>query len=234
MDDVRVAEAVSHLAELRLRPPGQGEERHRRLGEAHVELAPATRLAGFHPHLGVGVGVDLAEEAQLDLAREETVLLSAKRAAPGLLHVRLGEVTDEVASDTHVEEELAGAALLVEREGLSRARQVRDGRARRRSPRRRRRGHGRQCGSGHRRGRRGPLSLELLQPVGDRLELLLERLELSAQRLGLLSGGGRGHQDDGQEREHQHASTHDGPPWRWRLSRPVWAGPRRTRATGGR
>jgi len=39
-------------------------------------------------------------------------------------------------------------------------------------------------------------------------------VELSAQRLGLLSGGGRGHRDDEQEREHLRASTHDGPPWR--------------------
>src|SRR5204862_2819155 len=121
----------------------------------------------------------------------ETILLAAERAAPGLLHVRLGEIAHEVAGDAHVEEELAAAALLVEREGLPRARQVCDGRAGRRSPRRRWRGRGR------RHGRRGPLSLELLETVGDRLELLLERLELSAQRLGLLSGGGRGHQDDG-------------------------------------
>src|SRR5439155_19327135 len=117
--------------------------------------------------VGVGVGIDLAEQRQLALAREETILLAAERAAPGLLHVRLGEIAHEVAGDAHVEEELAAAALLVEREGLPRARQVCDGRAGRRSPRRRWRG------------RRGPLRLELLQPVGDRLELLLERLELS-------------------------------------------------------
>src|SRR5213078_2978450 len=120
------------------------------------------------PHLGVGVGVHLAEQRQLDLAWEEAVLLSGEGAPPGFLDVRLRDVADEVADDADIEQELTAAALRVERERLARARQVGE-----RDPRRPRwRG---KRGGGRRRAR-GRLRLHPLEPLGERLELLLELL----------------------------------------------------------
>src|SRR2546430_14862461 len=93
------------LAELGLRAERQGEQRHRCLCQLHGEIFPAGLFAGLDPHLGVGVGIDLAEERQLDLAREETVFQSPEGAAPGLLDVRLREVADEVSGDADIEQE---------------------------------------------------------------------------------------------------------------------------------
>src|SRR5207245_1868343 len=104
-------------------------------------------------NLGICVRIDLTEERQLDFAGEEAVLLSREGTALGLLDVRLREVADEVSGDSDVEQELAGPALLVERERLARARQLGEGDAWRRLGRRRRRRGGRpgwRCG-----GRRG-------------------------------------------------------------------------------
>src|SRR2546425_7364894 len=124
VDDVRIPEAVAHLADLGLGPEREGEQGEVSLGELYVDLFPAPLLAPLDADLGVGVRVHLAEEPELDLAREEAVLLSREGATLGLLDIRLGDVADEVAGDADVEEEMAGAPLLVEGERLARARQV--------------------------------------------------------------------------------------------------------------
>src|SRR3989441_3783968 len=180
VDDVGVAEAVPYLAELGLGAVRQSEHGNARLGEIHFGIRAARILTRLDPDLGVCVGVDLTEHAQLDLAREEAILLAGERAALGLLDVRLHDVADEVAGDTDVEEELAGAPLLVERERLARAREVDC-----RDSSRRRRG-----GLGHRSGRGRP---RFPNPgtITERLQLLLELLHLPAQRFRLLRDGRR-------------------------------------------
>src|SRR5215510_11418864 len=67
-------------------------------------------LLGLEAHFRPRVGIDLSEEGDLDLTREEEILQAGKAAALVLLHVVLGQVADEVAGDTHVEEKLPGAA----------------------------------------------------------------------------------------------------------------------------
>ena len=148
---VEVAPAEAHAAELRLEAPGDGHERQVGLGELDVERAGPVLLelvTGLDPHLGARIGVDLAEEAHLDLPGEDAVLLALKRAGPRLLDPLRGEAAREVPGHPHVEEELAGAPPLVQRERLPRAGQVqgRDLGGRARSRRRR---------AGGDRGRRG-------------------------------------------------------------------------------
>src|SRR5207247_8265524 len=81
-------------------------------------------LTGFDPDFAACVRIDLAEQLQLHLAREEAVLLARERSAIRLGDVALGDAGDEVAGDAHVEEQLARAALLVERERLARPEQL--------------------------------------------------------------------------------------------------------------
>ena len=104
-----------------------------RLRHLHVEAALAVlhRLAGLEAHHATRIGVDLAEQPQLDRAREEAVLLAGEGAALGLLHVPLREVGDQIRAEPDVEEELAGPAALGERERLVRARIVAQGGRRR-------------------------------------------------------------------------------------------------------
>src|SRR5215510_8037391 len=90
-----------------------------------------------------GVRVDLAEKGELDLAREEPVLEAREASAASFLDVAPGQLTDEIAGDADVEQELAGAALLVKAEGLPWPRDIE-----RRDP-------GLQSGLRGRRGRRG-------------------------------------------------------------------------------
>ena len=215
VDLVRPAEAIAHLADSRLRAEGEGEEREVGLGEADTGLGAPLFLSGFDPHDRRGVRVDLAEERELDLPREEPVLLTGKAPAPGLLDVVMGELADEVTGDADVEQELARAALLVEPEGLPRPRDVEGRDSGLRGGwllRCRGRCGGRRRGLG--RGRRGRLRLEAPQPVGHRLKLLLELLDFSAQRRGirLLGGRGRGRQDGAQQETHENQSTHGDPP----------------------
>src|SRR5262249_53664272 len=123
----------------------------------------------------------------LDLAGKEPVLTAGKGAGVCLLHVLLDDVGDEVAGHAHVEEQLAAAALLVERERLSGTEQV-GRRRRRRLPlrigglwrrgRRRRRWRGRW--------RRRWLRLQALEPLGQSLQLLAQLLDLTSQRAGIL------------------------------------------------
>jgi len=82
------------------------------------------------PELAVetGIRVDLPEERHLALTQVKEVLEAREAAALVLLDVVLGQVADEVARHAHVEEELALAAPLVEREGLARPDQVERGR----------------------------------------------------------------------------------------------------------
>src|SRR5215467_14516969 len=108
------AEAIAHEPELGLRAEGQGHERKVRLREAHGDVA-AILLPRFESHLGAGVGIDLTEQAELDLAREEQILEAGEGPAGGLLHVVLRQVAHEIARDAHVEKELARATLLIER-----------------------------------------------------------------------------------------------------------------------
>src|SRR5689334_663260 len=215
---VEQTEAASHLAELELGAEGQRHQGQVGLGEVQVDLA-GVLLARLHAHLRAGVGIDLAEERELDLAREEAVLAARKASRVGLVHVVLGEVADEVARDPNVEEELPGPALRVEREGLARARQLAGGephrgRGRRRSlrARRGRRGGRRRRG---RRGRRGGLraALDLLDAIAELVdgalvaflhgvELLAHLLQLAAQLLDvLIRGGARGLRRGGPRRE---------------------------------
>src|SRR5437762_3288061 len=62
VDHVRVAEAVPHLAELGLGAKRQREHGHARLGEVHGGLGASHAFARLDADLGVGVGVDLAEQ----------------------------------------------------------------------------------------------------------------------------------------------------------------------------
>src|SRR5439155_1467093 len=148
VDHVRVPEAVPHLAELGLGSERQREERDAGLGELHTKFLAPRLLAGLDTNLCIRIRVHLAEERELDLAREEAVLLAGERPALGFLDVRLREVAHEIAGDPDVEEDLAGAALRVERERLVRTRQLGE-----RHPRGRRchgggaRGSGRQSGA---------------------------------------------------------------------------------------
>src|SRR5438132_6901958 len=119
MDDVRPAEAVPHLAELRLGAVWQREERDERFRERHVHLAARRLFTRLDPHLAAGEWIDLAEQAQLHFARKEPVFAAREGTAVRLLHIVLREAAHEVAGDTHVEQELAGAALLVEPERLT-------------------------------------------------------------------------------------------------------------------
>src|SRR5439155_25863096 len=116
---VGIAEAVAHLAEPRLGAERQREERQVRLGQAHAGRVAPPFLAGLDAYDRRGVRVDLAEERELDLAREEAVLLTGERAAARPLDVARRDVADEVAGDAHVEQELTRAALLVQGEGLA-------------------------------------------------------------------------------------------------------------------
>jgi len=110
---VRVAEAVAHLPEFGLGPVRQREQRHVGFREGDRRLLASCFLARLDADNGRGIGIDLTEERELDLTREEPVLLTREGAALGFLDVALGEVADEVAGDADVEQQLAGAALLV-------------------------------------------------------------------------------------------------------------------------
>src|SRR5213079_1447068 len=83
--------------------------------------------------------------------------------------------------------ELTGAALRVERERLARARQLGE-----REPRR----------------ARGRLRLHPLEPLGERLELLLELLDLLPQGVDLLRRRRRPGQAHGRESRHECSYTH--------------------------
>src|SRR4030095_7975169 len=83
-------------------------------------------FAGLDPDLGARVGIDLPEEGGLDLPGEEAVLAVREGAGIGLVDISLREIGDEIPRHAHVEEELAGAPLPVEREGLTGPRQIRE------------------------------------------------------------------------------------------------------------
>ena len=133
-----------------------------------------------------GIGIHLAEERQLDLSWEETVLPAGEGAAVGLVHVALGDVGDEVPDHAHVEEQLPGPPPLVEREGLARPGEVHE-----------RRGttagldlsdvadEGLARGGRGGGGRRRRLRLQRLEAFRQGTHRLLERLELLAERLDL-------------------------------------------------
>src|SRR5205823_2654551 len=118
-------------------------------------LSAARVLAGLDSHLRPRVRVDLAEEGKLHLAWEKQVLEAWEAPAPVLLDVLLGQVADEIAGHAHVEEKLAGAAALVEGEGLPRPDEVE--RSRRAAGRSLsgQAGRGRRAGRGLHRHRRG-------------------------------------------------------------------------------
>src|SRR2546422_1280046 len=213
VDHVRVPETVPHLAELGLGSERQREEGHTCLGELHPEFLAPRLLAGLDTNLCIRIRVHLAEEGELDLAREEAILLAGERPALGLLDVRLRDVADEIAGDPDVEEELSGAALLIQRKRLARPRQLGE-----RRPRWRRRSHGgRPRGGGHRwrcklRSHGGWLSLEPPEAVGHRLELLPELLDLLLERFGFLGHGPRSEEPHGTPHEDGSTSSHSGPP----------------------
>src|SRR5207249_549700 len=87
---VQEAESIAHSPHPELGSEGQGHERQVRLREIDGELAPARVLAGFHAYLGACVWIDLAEEGQLDFAREEKVLQAGEATTLVLLDVALG------------------------------------------------------------------------------------------------------------------------------------------------
>src|SRR2546421_11175490 len=87
VDHVRVRETVPHLAELGLGSERQREEGHTCLGELHTEFLAPRLLAGLDTNLCIRIRVHLAEEGELDLAREEAILLTGERPALGLLDV---------------------------------------------------------------------------------------------------------------------------------------------------
>ena len=107
---VEVAPAESHAAQLRLEAPRDRHQGQVGLGELDAERARPVLLelvTRLDPHLGPGIGVDLAEEAQLDLPGEDAVLLTLKRAGTRLLDPLRGEAAREVSGHADVEEELA-------------------------------------------------------------------------------------------------------------------------------
>src|SRR5262245_47412930 len=210
------AKAVANLTHSELGSEWERQERQVRLGQVDGDVAAARLLAGLDSHDRRGVRVDLAEERELDLAREEPVLETGEASAPGLLDVALGELADEVAGDADIEQELAGTALLVEAEGLARPRDVESRDARLLSGllgcRGRGTGRRRDPGRGCRR-----LSLETLESIGHRLELLLQLFDLFSQCRGLvrrrsLGGRSRRRQRDQRQDEYQCQSTHRDPP----------------------
>ena len=105
-------------------PQGSASSVMVRLGQVHTRLLPRRLLAGLDAHDAARVGIDLTEQAQLDLAGEEAILLTREGSVLGLLHVALREVADEIAGDADVEQELPGAALLIEGERLTRAEEI--------------------------------------------------------------------------------------------------------------
>src|SRR4030095_8215442 len=143
-------------------------------------------FAGLDPDLGARVGIDLPEEGGLDLPWEEAVLAVREGAGIGLVDISLREIGDEIPRHAHVEEELAGAPLPVEREGLTRPRQIRE---------RGRRAAGRRlggvadiglAGGGLTRSRLtrrggGGLSLQRLEAFGQRAHRLPHVLEVTAE-----------------------------------------------------
>src|SRR5687767_8712044 len=134
---VQEAEATPYLPQPELGAIGEREERHVGLREVDGGFGARLALARLDPHHALRVRVDLTEEVQLDLAGEETVLTPWKAPGVRLVDVALGEVAGEVGGDADVEEELTGAAALVQRERLAGAREVGRGDTGRRSPRRR-------------------------------------------------------------------------------------------------
>ena len=76
VDLVRITEAVAHLAEPGLGAEGEREQRDVGLGQVHAGVGAPRFFSGFDPHDRRRIGIDLAEEAQLDLAREEAILLA--------------------------------------------------------------------------------------------------------------------------------------------------------------
>src|SRR3989454_822233 len=208
VDHVRVPETVPHLAELGLGSERQREEGHTCLGELHTEFLAPRLLAGLDTNLCIRIRVHLAEEGELDLAREEAILLTGERPALGLLDVRLRDVADEIAGDPDVEEELSGAALLIQRKRLARPRQLGE-----RHPRGRRRhgGRARRGGCGWR-SHGGWLSLEPPEAFGHRLELLPELLDLLLERFGFLGGGRRSEEPHETHQDDESTSSHSGPP----------------------
>src|SRR5437762_4598273 len=132
-------------------------------------------------------------------------------------HTRyIGDWSSDVCSSdlhAHVEEQLAAATLLVERERLPRAEQV--GRRWRRHLRlwicRRWPGRARRRRRGHRR----RLRLQPLQPLAQRVDgslilllLALELLELLAQRFGVLREDGRRAERDEERDNEDHECVH--------------------------
>jgi hypothetical protein len=96
VDLVEEPEASEHLAELGLGAEGQREERQVGLSQLHVERpVPALEfLAGLEDDDAARVGVDLAEEGDLDRAREEAVAAAREGARVRVLHL------DDVKSPT--------------------------------------------------------------------------------------------------------------------------------------
>ena len=202
---VQEPEAIAHLSQLGLGVEGKGHEGQVGFGKAHAELPAPRLLLCLEDDLGPGIRIDLPEQGDLDLPREEVVLEPGEGAALRLLHVVLRQVADEVAGDPHVEEQLTRAPALVKRKRLARPREI----DQRWHPARRRR----TCGRARRRlahrrprwrcdGHRGRRRLDLLEPLAQvvdgllvallhALELLAHLLELLAHRFGVLSRGDR-------------------------------------------
>ncbi|PYM76257.1 MAG: hypothetical protein DME10_01420 [Candidatus Rokuibacteriota bacterium] len=213
---VQEAKAIADASHLELGAEGQSHQCQVRLGETYRELVIAGALAAFHAHLGARVGIDLAEEGQLDLTRKEEVLQARETAALVLLDIALGQIPDEIARHAHVEEELPRAAPLVERERLARSDEI-HGRGRTAPGRRRGRQLRRHGRGGDGCGRRLlALGLEALEAVGHGLhgfavlilhglELLAHLLHVPADRLCILRVDGEGrceqarHEGDGNE-----------------------------------
>jgi len=179
-------------------------------------LLPGRLLPRFDSHDRGSVRIDLAEERELDFTRKEAVFLPGEGSASRSRDVALRDVAHEVAGDAQIEQELTRAPLLVQGEGLSRSRQVH----RRRRPAETGRARGRaRCGGAGRDGRRPGrgrrrhgLRFETLQPLGHRLELLLELLDLLPQLRGVLRRGNRRRQRCARRDEDQGQYAHPIPP----------------------
>ena len=124
VDLVGPPEPVAHLAESRLGAERQREKCEVGFSQVNAGLLPGCFFPRFDSDDRGSVRIDLAEERELDLTRKEAVLLPGEGSAACSRDVALRDVAYEVTGDPYVEQEVTRAPLLVEREGLSRPRQV--------------------------------------------------------------------------------------------------------------
>lgn len=171
-----------------------------RLGQTQVQLAgPVLELLGrLQAHLAPRVGVDLPEERQLDLPREDAVLPPGEGPGLGPVDAVLRERGHDVGGDADVEQELAGPAPLVQGEGRARPRQLGHAGPVARAGPGRRHADPDGAGPGGRGGGAGP-GLDGPEPLGQGVHLPAQVVDLAPEGLGILASGRAGAERDGEQ-----------------------------------